>query len=777
MDIGVKCCVCLDELEGDYFECKDCKIQWCTEFEDFYIICPKCKKINLNIWEVTEHISSREILQKIHNQIYSYRSNESSKMIKTIQIYTRNLYKQCNKSVHRDVSFIEEMLNCLLFILDDFKSQRPGIHHLSKFDGEIETVNYNVPNSNIPALEHILSLLELGYYLKFKYLKVDLRNESSKKIIEDWYARLHEKFFDLISLPRTIRNCLRVQSDPKDGNEVYSFEYLIQYTKDISLLKNILRNRGHVGGEIFNNCPKCRNGIVYKQDEVVCCATCRTTFCHKCNKEISDNHVCRDEDIELLTHLLENTKPCPSCGFRFEKYSGCNEMFCTNCKASFDWRTLQIVRPSHNPERTIYLNRQTINFIKMIKDTITRTKLMNCSITSLCEFTYFIDRQKGFESTGYTRDQNIWRSRLRNRMNEFGIILPNNLGILNINDYKSNGNREDSQLTIISKHTSTRMRMNIPIFEEITELANVGMDVTGFFNTEEIIRRLMIDQIVLKNHIYSLVNAENSINVDELAKFIFEKRIDLIISQNINNFVNMFNKVNFVENINTLICFHDVVVYFNTYAKFAYKFGLVCPSRKMIRISTSFDYVRDEVVYKSTNSISEIERILIGNSLDNQINILCRTVNNFNKLIDLFNSFVKEDAPVPVHVAINIVEDLKDKTKTKFNVKVLITGEVKIAVIIDQLISRISTYDLNLWKKDSSISAEKFNNTTQIVKIFKHGYTTFNQSSISNFDELNGKLVCVYYNKVTKATDATLFNSSTKMNPSKYKFRMIVNAI
>ena len=54
---------------------------------------------------------------------------------------------------------------------------------------------------------------------------------------------------------------------------------------------------------------------------------------------------------------MESTsKPCPSCGIPIHKTSGCSQMFCTSCHASFDWNTLRLNNGAvHNPYHATWL--------------------------------------------------------------------------------------------------------------------------------------------------------------------------------------------------------------------------------------------------------------------------------------------------------------------------------------------------------------------------------------------------------------------------------------
>ena len=61
-------------------------------------------------------------------------------------------------------------------------------------------------------------------------------------------------------------------------------------------------------------------------------------------------HVCKPENVKTAQLIHDDTKPCPSCGTRIFKLSGCSQIWCTHCHVAFDWKTLRICTGViHNP--------------------------------------------------------------------------------------------------------------------------------------------------------------------------------------------------------------------------------------------------------------------------------------------------------------------------------------------------------------------------------------------------------------------------------------------
>ena len=84
------------------------------------------------------------------------------------------------------------------------------------------------------------------------------------------------------------------------------------------------------------------------------CGTCGTHVCSKCRvskkEKNDDTHVCKEDDVATAKLLAKETKPCPSCAVPIFKISGCDQMWCIECKTPFSWKTgLPVTGVIHNP--------------------------------------------------------------------------------------------------------------------------------------------------------------------------------------------------------------------------------------------------------------------------------------------------------------------------------------------------------------------------------------------------------------------------------------------
>jgi hypothetical protein len=87
------------------------------------------------------------------------------------------------------------------------------------------------------------------------------------------------------------------------------------------------------------------------------CSICDSTTCCECRMGIEqDTHDCDPGVLESVKLLAASSKPCPSCAVPIYRVSGCAQMFCTQCHASFDWKTLRLNRgATHNPHHAEWL--------------------------------------------------------------------------------------------------------------------------------------------------------------------------------------------------------------------------------------------------------------------------------------------------------------------------------------------------------------------------------------------------------------------------------------
>ena len=73
------------------------------------------------------------------------------------------------------------------------------------------------------------------------------------------------------------------------------------------------------------------------------CELCTLFTCATCHELIGykkdDPHTCKEENVQSAELIKKETKPCPTCGTRISKISGCDQMWCPECHKAFSWNT------------------------------------------------------------------------------------------------------------------------------------------------------------------------------------------------------------------------------------------------------------------------------------------------------------------------------------------------------------------------------------------------------------------------------------------------------
>ena len=122
-----------------------------------------------------------------------------------------------------------------------------------------------------------------------------------------------------------------------------------------------IHNNGGSGNkrQFIQRCPntECRGFLNTSYN----CGMCKIHACPKCLEIIdpAQEHECNPETVETIKAIRSQSRPCPTCGERISKVSGCDQMWCPSCHTAFSWRTGQKENGViHNPHLYEYLARQ-----------------------------------------------------------------------------------------------------------------------------------------------------------------------------------------------------------------------------------------------------------------------------------------------------------------------------------------------------------------------------------------------------------------------------------
>jgi hypothetical protein len=85
-------------------------------------------------------------------------------------------------------------------------------------------------------------------------------------------------------------------------------------------------------------------------NEDFCCGICKSDVCKKCHEIKLEAHECNEDTVASIKAVSAEAKTCPTCATLISKIDGCDQMWCTQCKTSFSWRTGLIETGiTHNP--------------------------------------------------------------------------------------------------------------------------------------------------------------------------------------------------------------------------------------------------------------------------------------------------------------------------------------------------------------------------------------------------------------------------------------------
>ncbi len=83
------------------------------------------------------------------------------------------------------------------------------------------------------------------------------------------------------------------------------------------------------------------------------------SICYECETGVNmpcNGHVCKKDDIETAKMIENDSKPCPNCSVYIFFIDGCDQMWCTQCKTAFSWKTGRVEKGRiHNPHFYQYL--------------------------------------------------------------------------------------------------------------------------------------------------------------------------------------------------------------------------------------------------------------------------------------------------------------------------------------------------------------------------------------------------------------------------------------
>lgn len=191
--------------------------------------------------------------------------------------------------------------------------------------------------------------------LNRSYMNADYRKHRSHLLMEREIAKLPESM-ELAANETKARDFDKVIQEKND-----ELSKLRAKMRELERERHIasheawnLRNPGKEAKQtrqFIMPCPKedCR-GFLSSQYK---CEICKFHTCSHCLEVIGltkEGHECDPDTVATANAIKAQTKPCPKCGTRISKISGCDQMWCVGCHTAFSWRTGEVdTGIVHNP--------------------------------------------------------------------------------------------------------------------------------------------------------------------------------------------------------------------------------------------------------------------------------------------------------------------------------------------------------------------------------------------------------------------------------------------
>ena len=244
-----------------------------------------------------------------------------------------------NKSTHQKIQCGKCQMNfckqCVRKYLTETTSKAHCMNCKVAWDRNFTQESLNKSFFNKQYKQHRKNLLFDGE--KARFIETMPHVEDYKNLSK-YKKALDEKTFEIAKIQAILH---------KLKNEAYKYQSEIrrinlgQFTNDIEEKRKFVKKCPADGCE----------GFLSTQWK---CGVCGVWVCPDCfeikgyQKDVE--HTCNEEAKATAQLIKDETKPCPDCGIRIYKISGCDQMWCTACHVAFSWNTGRKVHGViHNP--------------------------------------------------------------------------------------------------------------------------------------------------------------------------------------------------------------------------------------------------------------------------------------------------------------------------------------------------------------------------------------------------------------------------------------------
>ena len=199
----------------------------------------------------------------------------------------------------------------------------------------------------------------------------------NRSYIDNDYKKHRKKLLVEREISRTSELMVLVERTKLVEEEQKELTVMMKEFDEMRKMINIMRNKI---GEKQIRIYRIRNGEHAEKDErkkfiMPCpgddckgylssqykCELCKLYVCPDCFEIIGytkeEDHICNEDNLKSAELIKKETKGCPQCGVRIFKISGCDQMWCTECKVAISWTTGKVIINAviHNPHFYQYM--------------------------------------------------------------------------------------------------------------------------------------------------------------------------------------------------------------------------------------------------------------------------------------------------------------------------------------------------------------------------------------------------------------------------------------
>jgi hypothetical protein len=232
----------------------------------------------------------------------------------------------------------------------------------SKFKDHLGEVLFEKEKALLPATQLVLEQINRRVELENKIKETSYKLKKQNEIASNYrYIHKHNYTGNLFC------NVCYIRFTPWDDHNCAPVDIDLLLKERKQCKENLKTLRLQLDSNEDPEVPE-RNKFIKKCPNLECrgflssqwkCGLCNMWSCPDCHclkgPEKTSEHNCKAEDVATAKLLDKDSKPCPSCGAVIFKISGCNQMWCTQCRTTFDWQSLRIETGNiHNPHYLEY---------------------------------------------------------------------------------------------------------------------------------------------------------------------------------------------------------------------------------------------------------------------------------------------------------------------------------------------------------------------------------------------------------------------------------------